>query len=67
MRALSTRSSAINLRHVMYIQRRSVRIALQNFTAVEDVQQIPIISMETSMMFTIWGVSFKGNVLNVQS
>ena len=51
----------------MYIQRRSVRIALQNFTAVEDVQQIPIISMETSMMFTIWGVSFKGNVLNVQS
>lgn len=56
-----------NSKHVMYIQRRSVGIALQNFTAVEDVRQIPIIFMETSMMLTTWGVSFKGNVLNVQS
>ncbi len=36
----------------MYIQRRSVRVALQNFTAVEDVRRILIIFMETSMMFT---------------
>jgi hypothetical protein len=50
----------------MYIQKRNVRTVLRNSIAAEDAQPTLTISMETSMMLTIWAVSFKGNELNVQ-
>lgn len=42
-------------------------IVLQNFIAVADVQQTPIISMETSIMHTTSDVHFRKSVSNAQS
>ena len=52
---------------VMFIQSRPAKTALPDFTAVEDVQPMHIISRKTSMVIMISDVNFSGNEWSAQS
>ena len=53
--------------NAMYIQSKHVKTVLQDFTAVADVQQMPIISRKTLMVIMKSDASSRGSVWSVQS
>ena len=63
----NVRISVMNLSAAMFMRKKNAVIVLQNFIAVADVQQTPIISMETSIMHTTSDVHFRKSVSNAQS
>ena len=66
MRVLHEPISGMNLRPVMFMPRKSAETVLPSFTAVEDVQPIPIISMETSMMLMTLAVNYRESASSVR-
>ena len=57
----------MNSNAVTSMQKKNAETVLQDSTAAADAQQIPIISMEISMMHMILAVNCRKSVLSVQS
>ena len=66
MRGSQEPISGINLKPVMFMQRKNAKTVLQSFIAAGDAQPIPIISTGISMTPMIWAVNCKENALNVR-